>query len=129
MAIANGEFDVKMAPEALSQVSEGSGIGRMHLDKRYHGVLDASGRGEFLSYMGSVPGSAIYVAVERVEGTLHGRSGSFTLVHRGVMGGPHDGLQIFVAPDSGTGELKGISGKLDIKIENGKHFYSFEYSL
>jgi hypothetical protein len=129
MPIVSGEFEVKMAPEALAALTEGSGIGRMTLDKRYHGALAASGRGEFLGYRSSVPTSAAYVALEVVQGSLDGKEGSFALQHGGVMGGPYDGLRIVVVPDSGTGQLSGLSGKLDIRVENGKHFYDFDYTL
>lgn len=129
MPLVSGEFEVKMAPEPLAALTEGSGIGRMTLDKRYHGPLTATGRGEFLGYRSSVPTSAAYVALEAVQGSLEGREGSFVLQHGGIMGGPYDGLRIVVAPDSGTGQLAGLSGKLDIRIENGKHFYDFDYTL
>jgi hypothetical protein len=127
--MAIGEFDVSMAAAANAALTEGSGIGRMTLDKQYHGALTATATGEFLSYRGSVPTSAAYVAMEKVVGTLDGRHGSFALQHQGVMGGEYDGLRIIVVPDSGTGELTGLRGQLTIKIENNKHHYSFEYSL
>jgi hypothetical protein len=129
MAKASGEFDVKMVPEILAAGSEGTGIGRMTLDKRYHGPLTATGRGEFLSYRTQVPTSAAYVAIEKVEGTLEGRQGSFVLQHAGVMGGEHDGLRILIVPDSGTGALQGIAGTIAIRVENGKHYYDLDYRL
>jgi hypothetical protein len=129
MPKVSGTFVVKMVPETLAEGSEGTGIGRMTLDKHYHGALTAHGRGEFLSYRTSVPTSAVYVAIEKVEGTLDGRQGSFALLHAGVMGGPHDGLRIIVVPDSGTDALAGISGTLAIRIADGQHFYDFEYTL
>ena len=129
MAKASGLFDVKLVPEILAEGSEGTGIERMTLDKRYHGPLTASGRGEFLSFRTAVPTSAAYVAIEKVEGTLDGREGSFVLQHAGVMGGEHDGLRIVVVPDSGTGALAGLTGTLAIRIENGKHYYDFVYAL
>jgi hypothetical protein len=129
MPVANGEFEVKLAPAPNAALTEGSGIGRMTLDKQYHGALHAAGHGEFLSYRGAVPTSAVYVAIEKVTGTLDGREGSFALQHQGVMGGEHDGLRIIIAPDSGSGALAGIRGKMDIRIEDGKHFYSLDYSF
>lgn len=129
MAKASGEFDVKLVPEILAEGSEGTGIERMTLDKRYHGALAATGRGEFLSFRSPVPTSAVYVAIEKVEGTLDGRAGSFVLQHAGVMGGAHAGMRILIAPDSGTGELAGIAGTLAIRVEDGKHYYELEYSL
>lgn len=129
MGKASGEFEVAMVPQPVAEVNAATGIGRMTLDKRYHGALTATGQGEFLSYHGAVPTSAVYVAIEKVEGTLDGRRGSFALQHAGIMGGAHAGLRIVVAPDSGTGELTGLRGTLDIRMEQGKHFYDFEYAL
>lgn len=129
MPVANGTFDVKLVPAPNAGLTEGSGIGRMTLDKLYHGPLAATGHGEFLSYRGAVPTSAVYVAIEKVEGKLDGREGSFALQHQGVMGGEYDGLRIIIVPDSGTGALAGIRGKVDIRIEDGKHFYSLDYSF
>jgi len=129
MAQASGEFDVKLVPEILAEGSEGTGIERMTLDKRYHGPLAGTGRGEFLSFRPPVPTSAAYVAIEKVEGTLDGRAGSFVLQHQGVMGGAHAGLRIIIVPDSGTGALQGIAGTLGIRIENGKHYYDLDYTV
>lgn len=129
MAMVSGEFDVAMVPQPVAELNADTGVGRMTLDKRYQGALMATGRGEFLSYQGAVPTSAVYVAIEKVEGTLDGRRGSFALQHAGVMGGEHAGLRIIVAPDSGTGELTGLRGTLNIRMEQGKHFYDFDYTL
>ena len=103
----------------------------MSLDKQFHGDLEASSVGEMLTAMSSsVQGSGAYVAVERITGTLQGRSGSFALYHTGVMNRGVPRLTITVVPDSGTGGLTGIAGKLNIRIEpDGKHFYDFEYEL
>lgn len=129
MAKVSGEFEVKLVPEILAEGSEGTGIARMTLDKRYHGPLTATGRGEFLSFRSPVPTSAVYVAIEKVDGTLEGRVGSFMLQHAGVMGGESSGLRILIAPDSGTGELEGIAGTLGIRIEQGRHYYELDYTL
>ena len=101
----------------------------MTIDKQYHGDLEGTGKGQMLTAGTPVKGSGAYVAIEKVAGTLKGRSGSFALQHSGTMtqGAPH--LAITVVPDSGTGELKGIAGKMDIKIADGKHSYDFEYTL
>ena len=80
-----GEFSVKMQPESTSEVAAGTGVGRMSLDKQYRGALAASGKGEMLAYMDSGLGSGVYVAIERVEGTLDGKRGNFLLHHRGIM--------------------------------------------
>jgi hypothetical protein len=101
----------------------------MSIDKQYHGDLEATGKGEFLGAHGSVKGSAGYVAMEKVSGKLNGRSGSFALQHSGTMTQGEQRLSVTVVPDSGTGELTGIAGTMTIKIEGGKHFYEFEYTL
>jgi len=129
MPVVSGEFDVKMGPEDLSSVAAGSGIGRMSLDKRYHGALQASGKGEMLAYMDRALGSGAYVAMERVQGSLEGRSGAFLLHHTGVMTRNAPDLAVRVVPDSGDGELAGLAGTLAIRIEGGKHYYDFDYTL
>lgn len=126
----SGEFDVKVTPQKPdNKEAEAAGLGRMSLDKQFHGALAATSKGEMLSYMTEVRGSGVYVAIERVTGTLDGRSGSFVLHHRGVMtrGEPH--LSVTVTSDSATGDLVGLSGEMQIKIEGGKHFYDFDYTL
>jgi hypothetical protein len=129
MPTAAGEFDVTMRPERMSVDASGFGLGRMVLDKQYHGALEASGNGEMLSFMGAVQGSAGYVAMERVEGVLDGKRGGFTLQHNGIMDRGHPSLSVLVVPDSGSGELTGLSGKLAIRSENGQHHYEFEYLI
>lgn len=127
--VAKGSFDVKMAPadRAHKDLTE---IARYSLDKVYHGDLDATGMGEMLASMGMVKGSGTYVAMEIVSGTLAGKKGTFALVHTGTMQGGKQDLSINVVPDSGTGELAGISGKLSIIIApDGKHSYEMEYQL
>ncbi len=125
---AAGTFDVELAP--LGAYAEGdSTLARMSIDKRFHGDLEATSHGEMLSAMGSVKGSAGYVAIERVTGKLHGRSGSFVLQHSGTMDRGTPSLTVGVVPDSGTEELAGIAGTLSIVIAEGKHSYVFEYSL
>ncbi len=125
----SGTFDVTMGKEAVHEAAEDSGIGRMSLDKQYHGDLNATGVGEMLAAMTGTPGSAGYVAMEFVEGTLGGRSGSFFLQHSGTMNRGQPTLSVTVVPDSGTGELTGLSGRLSIRIVGGKHLYDFDYSF
>ena len=129
MAFATGSFEVQMQPQGPGDVGAGSSLGRMSLDKQFSGDLQAVGKGEMLSARSDVPTSAAYVAIERVTGTLHGRSGSFALVHRGVMTESGQQLSIQVVPDTATGELAGLAGTLTIRIEAGKHYYELEYSL
>lgn len=127
---ANGSFDVKIAQVAEEAFPEGSNLGRYSLEKRYHGELDATARGEMLTAGTPVEGSAAYVAVERVEGALAGRRGTFLLQHRGTMSGGGQELSIAVVPDSGTGELAGLEGTLEVTIaEGGEHLYALHYAL
>jgi hypothetical protein len=130
VAMVSGEFEVKMNPQkADNPEAESAGVGRMSLDKHYRGELDATGKGEMLSIMTQVKGSGVYVAIERVNGTLSGRSGSFLLYHRGVMTRGVPELSIKVVPDSGTGDLTGLTGDMQIRRPDGKHFYDFDYDL
>lgn len=124
-----GTFAVTMGKEAVHDAAEHAGIGRMSLDKQYHGDLDATGVGEMLAVMTATPGSAGYVAIEFVEGTLAGHSGSFFLQHTGTMDHGVPTLSVTVVPDSGTDELVGLAGRLNIRIVEGTHFYDFDYSL
>jgi len=126
---AMGAFDVKVTPQTPDGKYEDSTLGRMSLDKEFHGDLDGTGKGQMLTAMTSVDGSAGYVAIERVSGTLHGRKGTFVLQHVGTMTRGAQQLTITVVPDSGTDELTGLSGKMAIIIAEGKHSYDFEYTL
>ncbi len=127
---AKGSFDVKVVPQKPDNPQEEkAGLGRMSLDKQFHGDLEAQSDGEMLSFMTEVKGSGGYVALEHVVGKLNGRSGSFVLQHNATMTRGTPQMNIVVVPDSGTGELAGISGTLIINIVEGKHFYEFDYSL
>jgi hypothetical protein len=126
----SGTFNVQMNPlESELQGSDGVQLARMGLEKNYQGELQASSRGEMLSAVSETPGSAGYVALERVEGSLSGLTGSFVLQHFGVMQQGESELQLKVVPDSGTGQLKGLRGRMGIRIEDGQHFYDFDYQL
>ena len=120
-----GEFDVRLTPRDGAAES----VGRMTIEKTYRGELEAVSSGEMLTAATSVPGSAGYVAVERVDGTLDSRSGTFVLQHSGTMTRGAAQLSIGVVPDSGTGELAGLVGRMTIEITGGKHFYVLEYTL
>jgi len=128
-AVAKGTFTVEMKPQSDAGADNGVSLGRMSLDKRFEGDLVATGHGEMLTAMTTVKGSAGYVAIERVTGSLNGRSGSFVFQHTGTMTRGAQQLFISVVPDSGTGALAGISGSFRLDIVDGKHFYEFEYSL
>ncbi len=125
---ASGSFDVKLLPQAPDDKSD-TAVGRMLLDKQFHGDLEATSKGQMLAHSTAEPGSAGYVAMEQVTGTLNGRTGTFVLLHTGLMDRGTPNLSITVVPDSGTGQLKGLTGKMDIQIESGKHSYVFDYTL
>ena len=129
MIQAKGTFDVKVDPQGEADKAEGSTLARMSLDKKYHGDLEAGAKGTMLTAGTDVKGSAGYVAIERVTGTLHGKRGSFVLQHTGTMDRGVPQLAITVVPDSGTDELVGLSGSMQIQIEQGRHAYTFDYSL
>jgi hypothetical protein len=125
--IASGTFEVQLKPQVDG--GEVSSLGRMTIDKQFHGDLEATSRGQMLTAGTAVKGSAGYVAIEQVSGVLHGRSGTFVLQHSGTMTRGAPQMTISVVPDSGTDQLAGISGTFAIKITDDKHFYSFEYSV
>lgn len=128
-ATAKGSFTVSLTPQALSEVTAATDLNRMSIDKVFSGDLQGSSRGEMLSVMGAVKGSAGYVAMERVTATLNGRRGSFALQHSGTMDRGAPTLSVSVVPDSGTDGLSGIHGRMQIDITGGQHFYTFEYEL
>jgi len=125
MSHASGTFEVQLTPQDTGD----PGLGRMTLDKQFHGELEAVSKGQMLSAAGEVKGSAGYVAMERVTGTLHGKSGSFLLQHSGTMDRGTPSLSVTVVPDSGTDGLAGLKGRMAIQIDAGKHSYEFEYTL
>lgn len=127
--LATGTFEVQMKPLEQTEPAPGGSLGRLSLDKQFHGDLEAVGQGQMLTAMSDVQGSAAYVAIERVTGTLHGRAGSFALHHRGLMTRGEQSLEISIVPDTGTGELTGITGTLKIRIEGKAHFYDLEYEV
>ena len=129
MKHATGTFDVKLVPQTSDDKAEGAVPARMTIEKQFHGDLEGTSKGQMLAAGTSVKGSAGYVAIEQVSGTLHGRTGTFILQHSGTMTRGVPQLSVTVVPDSGTGQLAGISGKLNIIIVEGKHSYEFDYDL
>jgi hypothetical protein len=129
MKHAKGEFDVKVTRLALAGRTEDSSLGRMSIEKEFRGDFVGIGKGQMLTAMTAVEGSAAYVAIERVAGVLEGREGSFALQHRGEMDRGKEDLYVNVVPDSGAGGLTGISGMLQIIVEGGKHSYDLAYKL
>ncbi len=126
---ASGTFEVKLNPQAPDDKVGHPTVGRMSIDKQFHGDLEATSKGQMLAVSTDVQGSAGYVAMERVTGTLHGQSGAFTLQHSGTMTRGVQQLSVTVVPDSGTGELVGLAGKMTIEIVDGEHLYGFDYTL
>jgi hypothetical protein len=127
---ATGTFDVKLNPLSIADTAVSAVLGRMSIDKQFHGDLDGSSTGEMLTAGTSIRNSAGYVAVERVTGTLQGRSGSFILQHSATMTRGVGTLSITVVPDSGTDQFVGLTGSMTIIIApGGKHSYEFDYML
>lgn len=125
---ASGTFEVKLNPQVDDKVGDPT-VGRMSIGKQFHGDLEATSKGQMLVTRTAVENSAGYVAMERVNGTLNGRTGTFALQHSGTMTRGVPQLSVTVVPDSGTGQLAGLAGKMTINIADGKHSYDFEYTL
>jgi hypothetical protein len=127
---ATGAFEVTLTPQKPdNEAARTAGLGRMAIEKQFHGDLEATSHGEMLAAQGGAEGSAGYVALERVTGTLHGRAGSFLLQHSGTMNRGVPQLSITVVPDSGTDALTNLAGHLTITLTGGKHTYAFDYTL
>jgi hypothetical protein len=129
MARAKGDFDVKVIPLTTDELSGASTLARLAIDKQFTGDLIGVSSGEMLSAGTPVKGSAGYVAIERVTGTLHGRTGTFVLQHSGTMTRGSPELIVSVVPDSGSGELTGLTGTMRIIIDGKRHSYEFDYAL
>ncbi|MBB5318822.1 DUF3224 domain-containing protein [Tunturibacter empetritectus] len=127
---ATGPFEVKIAPQPADETAGSPAIARMLLDKHFHGDLEATSKGTMLAAGSAAKGSSGgYVALEIVTGTLKGRTGTFILQHTGTMTRSTPTLSVTVVPDSATGQLTGLAGKMSINIVDGKHSYDFEYTL
>jgi hypothetical protein len=126
---AAGIFEVKLVPQPASDSASDSILGRMTIEKHFHGDLEASSTGQMLTAGTSVKGSAGYVAIEKVTGALHGHNGSFILQHTGTMNRGVPQLSVTVVPDSGADQLVGLTGTMLINIVDGKHSYDFDYTL
>jgi len=124
---ASGTFEVKLTPEE-DKTGEAI-VGRMTIDKQFQGEIEGTSQGLMVMTGTPVQGSAGYVALEKVTGSIKGRSGTFYLQHNGIMNRGVGELKVIVVPDSGTGDLTGLSGSFSITIEGGKHYYDFEYSI
>ena len=126
---AKGTFEVRVVPLAADEGSDTGGFGRLSIDKTFSGELTGTSKGQMVGAFTAVEGSAGYVALERVTGTLNGRTGSFILQHSGSMSKGAQTIIVTVVPDSGTEELTGLAGTMQIIIEGKKHSYLFEYTL
>lgn len=129
MQQAKGEFEVTRIPQEELDIGGGASVGHSRFDKRFRGPLDATSVVHMLAVMSATPGSGAYVAIERIEGTLDGKRGSFHAQHSGAMDRGTPSLDINVVPDSGTGELAGLHGRIAIDIVDGKHYYTFDYGF
>jgi len=129
MKQASGTFEVDLTPQQPDEGVDNPAINRMTIVKHFDGDLEADSKGQMLAHRTNIEGSAGYVAMEYVTGKLDRHSGSFVLQHSGIMDRSEPQLTVTVVPDSGTGELAGLQGKMTINIEDGKHFYKFEYTL
>src|SRR5215813_2819721 len=123
MTLAKGTFEVKLTPQTQDQAAT---VGRFSIEKQFTGDLEGTSKGEMLAVSSPVQGSAGYVAMEVVSGTLQGRTGTFALQHNGIMNRGRADLSVTVVPDSGTDQLTGVSGKMKIIIADGQHYYEFE---
>jgi hypothetical protein len=126
---ARGTFEVQLAPQPIDAYTDGATMGRMTIDKQFSGDMIATSKGQMLTGMGNIKGSAAYVAIERVTGTVNGKRGSFVLHHTGVMANGAQSLAIVIAPDSGTDDLTGIAGSMTLVIEGKMHSYDLAYAL
>lgn len=127
--LASGTFEVNLSPQPPDNDSQNAAVGRLLIDKKFHGDLEGVSQGQMLAAGTAVEGSAGYVALEQVSGALQGRVGTFVLQHSGMMSRGEPSLTVKVVPDSGTGQLEGLTGEMTIKIEGGHHSYEFQYTL
>lgn len=123
---AKGSFDVTITPQ---ESASDAPVARMLLYKEFHGDLEAIAHGEMMAAHEPLTGAGVYVAIDRVSGTLHGKAGSFIIAHRGIRNSEGQQLEIVIVAGSGTGQLAGITGTVGIEIVDKKHFYSVEYEL
>ncbi len=129
MPTARGTFDLKSVPQEPYDNADGISIGRVSITKVFVGDIAGTSTLEMIGARTAVKGSAGYVAIERVTASVGGKSGSFVLQHSGTMNRGEASLAVTVVPDSGTGELTGIAGSLKIDMTDGKHLYTFDYSV
>ena len=125
----NGTFEVALSPEDLTINNQANQFARLSFSKTFNGTLNAQSSGEMLSVRTPVEGSAGYVAIEQVIGSLDDKTGEFALMHFGSMAAGQEVLNLIVVPNSGTEQLTGLSGTMLITIVDGQHFYEFDYQI
>ncbi len=129
MPTARGPMEVNIEPEAPFLEQDGLKLNRNIVNKQFAGEMAGTSEAQMIAAFTATPGSAGYVAIEHFAGTVGGRSGSFVLQHSGTMNRGDAQLTVTIVPDSGTGELTGISGSLEIDNEDGNHSYTLDYKL
>lgn len=127
--IAQGSFEVTLQPEPPFHNEEGVALGRITVQKTFAGPLEGTSTVYMLSARTQAPGSAGYVALELVQASLEGKAGSFVVLHLATMHQGEQAMQLTISPNSGTGELAGIAGTMQIEIKEGQHLYTIDYSL
>lgn len=129
MPIASGTFSLQMKQEPGLDLGDGAQTANFRFDKRFGGALEAASVVQMVSAGNPASGSAAYVAIERINGSLDGRAGSFMACHRGIMDGGEATLEVTIVPGSGEGELAGIRGAMTIRIDGGVHYYELDYAV
>ena len=124
-----GTFEIVRAIQPTLDLGDGAQAMHVRFDKRFHGALDATSVVQMLGFMTATEGSAAYVAIERIVGTLDGRTGAFVVHHTGRMDRGEPTLRVGVVPDSGSEGLVGLRGEMSIEIVEGEHRYAFDYEL
>lgn len=127
--IVKGTFEVTATPDPSTDEVDGVSIGRVRFDKTFAGPLEAKSKVDFIGVRTKVEGSAGYAGVERITGALEGKRGTFVVLHQGLIERGQQSLTLIIVPDSGTGELAGIHGKMAIRIEGGQHYYELDWAL
>ena len=127
MTTARGPFDVKIEPDTPYVEQDGLTLNRNVVSKEYSGDMVGTAEAQMIAAMTGTPGSAGYVAIEHFTGSVAGKTGSFVLQHSGVMDRGDAQLTVIIVPGSGTGELAGISGTMEIDNDEGRHSYVLYY--
>lgn len=127
MPTARGTIDVTMEAEPPFLEQDGIKLQRTAVRKEFSGDMVGTSEAQMVAAYTATPGSAGYVSIEHFTGSVDGKSGSFVLQHHGLMAKGEAELTVTIVPDSGTGDLNGISGTLEIDNDDGGHSYVLEY--